>query len=214
MRALLAIVFLSIPSLLFAADPPSVHGMLIFGRGTTYLSHLPMFHSPHDYQAILEAELPGSAKQVLLDDQKAHPEQTVYTLVPTPFVLPDMIAKLGSFRASIVRGHFERGGVTIINCTPVMLKRVVLFQKLDENTPQPGHPSYLVFGNGGENYAAHLIHGAPDFDQVLAVEAPPGTVELGDRPFDQAIGTDESAVPGLGKVQSLYLELDDLRKIH
>jgi hypothetical protein len=29
------------------------HGMLLFGEETLYLSHLPMFMSPHNFQVIL-----------------------------------------------------------------------------------------------------------------------------------------------------------------
>src|SRR3954468_23208955 len=31
-----------------------VHGMLLFGSGPVYLSHLPMFGTPHNFQVILE----------------------------------------------------------------------------------------------------------------------------------------------------------------
>jgi hypothetical protein len=34
-----------------------IHGMLFFGEGTLYLSHLPMFMSMHDHQVILEVTL-------------------------------------------------------------------------------------------------------------------------------------------------------------
>ena len=33
------------------------HGMLLFGEQAAYLSHLPMFGSPHNYQAIFEVTL-------------------------------------------------------------------------------------------------------------------------------------------------------------
>lgn len=38
-------------------EKPGFHGMLLLGRQTAYLSHLPMFMSPHDYQAIFEVVL-------------------------------------------------------------------------------------------------------------------------------------------------------------
>src|SRR5258706_108638 len=44
-----------------SVDAPSVHGMLIVGESTVFLSHLPMFHPPHDYQLILNAKLPGAS---------------------------------------------------------------------------------------------------------------------------------------------------------
>ena len=44
----------SIPA---SEDKPATHGMLIFGTNKIYASHLPMFHSPHNYQVILELDL-------------------------------------------------------------------------------------------------------------------------------------------------------------
>ena len=42
------------------ADIQAVHGMLLFsGEKTTYASHLPMFHSPHERQLILKISLGG-----------------------------------------------------------------------------------------------------------------------------------------------------------
>jgi len=38
-------------------DRPAIHGMLLVGEDTPYLSHLPKFASPHYYQAIFEVSL-------------------------------------------------------------------------------------------------------------------------------------------------------------
>ena len=40
-----------------AGDRPATHGMLMVGSQQIYLSHLPMFHGPHDYRVIVEADL-------------------------------------------------------------------------------------------------------------------------------------------------------------
>lgn len=37
-------------------DKPSVHGMTLMGTELIYASHLPMFHTPHDYQIIFGTE--------------------------------------------------------------------------------------------------------------------------------------------------------------
>jgi hypothetical protein len=39
------------------ADTPATHGMLLFGTKDIWLSHLPMFHKPHDYQVIMSVTL-------------------------------------------------------------------------------------------------------------------------------------------------------------
>jgi hypothetical protein len=38
-------------------ERPGFHGMVLVGRRSAYLSHLPMFHSPQDYQAVFEVSL-------------------------------------------------------------------------------------------------------------------------------------------------------------
>ena len=39
--------------------------MLVFGTEKVYFSHLPMFHAPHDYQAVIEVELPEATKTLM-----------------------------------------------------------------------------------------------------------------------------------------------------
>ena len=38
-------------------EEPNFHGMVLVGEKRAYLYHLPMFHSPHDYQAVFEVSL-------------------------------------------------------------------------------------------------------------------------------------------------------------
>ena len=100
------------------------HGMLLFGEETAYLSHLPMFGSPHNYQAIFEVMLSKTGidpMAVYVDDRKAHsdnkPEFKMYSFVPTQdFVLTNIVTPpdedhpqlpLRSFPGNIWRGHFE-----------------------------------------------------------------------------------------------------------
>src|SRR6185436_5247861 len=100
-----------------SADNSATHNMLVVGRQTVFLSHLPMFSdpgsvSPHRYQAILEATFAkaGSDPQALyFNDRKANPGTKIYTLNPDPFVLPNLGAQtLRSFKAKIFRGHLEK----------------------------------------------------------------------------------------------------------
>src|SRR5438128_933955 len=86
-----------------AADPPATHGMLLFGKSKIYVSHLPMFHSPHDYQMLAELELPPAALSAYKKSLAEHPAETVYTLVPERFSLPLMVAHPQPFRAELFR---------------------------------------------------------------------------------------------------------------
>lgn len=154
-------------------DKPDVHGMLVVGEETVFLSHLPMFDHPHhDYQVILQvsfAQPSGDPQAVYVNDRRAHPETRIYTLVPERFVLHELVSTdperppRRSFRATVFRGHFERGGTSILENVEVNVERVVHFRRFEPL-------AYLLFGDGEEHFLAHLITKPPDFDQVLSVQ--------------------------------------------
>lgn len=213
-------------------DRPSVHGMLLFGERRLYLSHLPLFHAPHDYQLILAADLDGGAdprgaRTRYLDDRR-RTQTAVYTFVPERFRLPDLAfqRKAGAFRfrGEVVRGHFERGGTEIdrnVRVTP----RVIFAEKLAPEG-KTSSDAWLLFGARDEAYVAHLVSAPPDFDQILAVEAP---AEVPDRELARGVRL-TAGIPGRplsanaavsvtfadGRTTSLkvrnqiYLETDDL----
>lgn len=115
-----------------AHESPAFHGMVLFGEQTAYLSHLPMFMSPHFYQAIFEVTLSKEGAEPLaryLEDRRKHPEARMYSFAPIideadedpltdAFVLTDLVtpanphdpqspAIRSSFKGDIFRGHFE-----------------------------------------------------------------------------------------------------------
>jgi hypothetical protein len=156
-------------------DPPSTHGMLLFGSGPYYLSHLPMFHRPHDYQVILEVEMSVGGQDIgpaYVADRKAS-QEPYYTIVPETFVLPTLFpgpsgaAQRQSFKASLVRGHFERGGQTIKAGVNILIKRVVFARKFNPAAAALPSLQYIVFGGPKELFGAHLIQKKPDFDHVM-----------------------------------------------
>jgi hypothetical protein len=164
-------ILLLLGAFAWGADRPAIHGMLIFGKDTIYLSHLPMFHQPHDYQVIVEATLETSAQQIYLQDRASHPEQLLYTIEPLEkFVLPDEMQNLKSFQATLFRGHFERGGVPIAENISIKVTSVVYFNHFDPQAAKPDTLTYLLFGHPGEQYLAHWIVAKPDFDQIASVE--------------------------------------------
>ena len=113
-------------------EGPDFHGMLLFGEQRAYLSHLPMFKSPHFYQAVFEVTLSKEGAEPLagyLEDRRAHPEARMYGFAPIideadedpltdAFVLTDLVTPAdphdpqsppirSSFKGHIFRGHFE-----------------------------------------------------------------------------------------------------------
>lgn len=188
-------------------DRPSTHGMLVAGTDVVYLSHLPMFHSPHDFQLIFEATLPDAALAAYRADAAAHPDQT-YTLAPTrQWVLPATIADGATFEADLYRGHFERGGTPIQRGLGVTVRRVVHFRRFDA-AGQAG-PRWIAFGRGREHFLAHRLQGAPDMDQVVQVtRAGVEGAELAlSGPAALAVG---DATPAGPVTRVLYTEYGDL----
>lgn len=201
-------------------DRPSVHGMLMLGSSKIYFSHLPMFHSPHDYQVFLEVEIDPAAQATYLEQAQNSPG--VYMFVPEVFVLPEMIQKPRPFKGKIFMGHFERGGHVIVQEATAQIKKVLYFKKFDK-LAAGGGPTHLIFGHPGQMFMAHIVGKAPDFDQIVEVQMSevknlpesgalplqlPSSQPLKDLtelPYKHALGKGTLRVSSL-----IYLEFDDL----
>jgi hypothetical protein len=165
-----------------AEDEANVHAMLIVGEQTVFLSHLPLFDSPHDYQGILEATFskPGSDPQSVYFNDRKRSGEKVYTLQPKAFVLPRLAAAqpLRSFSGNVYRGQYEtmkpreQDAARIGKDVQVTVTKVIHFRKFDPAAPKTAQLEYLLFGKGPELFLAHLITRPPDFDQVLPVKSP------------------------------------------
>lgn len=175
----LSVLLFATPFAATQSELEAIHGMLLIGEETVYVSHLPMFTAPpHRYQAILEvtfAAEEGTPHDEYVRDRRESGE-SLYTLVPhNRFVFPELISTTAeqparqSFPASIYRGHFERGGVEILDVV-VTVTRTVHFHELDPDAEALLELEYFLFGKGQELFLAHLITGPPDFDQLLAVK--------------------------------------------
>jgi uncharacterized protein (UPF0264 family) len=156
----------------------AVHGMLIVGDDTTYLSHLPTFSPPHNYQVILRvsfAKPGGDPKADYLADRKKT-GATAYTLKPDIlFLMPELVSTdpasppLRNFTGTVFRGNFFKGeGAVVVTGVQVTVEAVVHFR---EFTPaaEDDRAEYLLFGPDGFRFAARYIKQAPDFDQVLSL---------------------------------------------
>jgi hypothetical protein len=75
-------------------EHPAVHGMLVVGEGQLFLSHLPMFHAPHDYQIIMEVRLRGdeSDPHTIYTRDRGNSGERLYTWIPKPFILPGLLS--------------------------------------------------------------------------------------------------------------------------
>lgn len=155
------------------ADQPATHGMLLFGGNVVYASHLPMFHSPHDYQLLMKLKLEDAPLSFTLMKYNTakRSSATYFTLVPEPMDLAKVVdGTLKTFTAIIFEGHFERGGKRI-GPVQVTVAELLYAQKLD-GSREPSDNRYMIFGEKGEYFAAHLIDGRPNFDAIARTAQP------------------------------------------
>jgi hypothetical protein len=169
-------------------EPP--HNMMVVGEKSLFLSHLPMFMSPHNFQVILEATLTSGVKsvqEIYTKDRQANRQTKMYSLSPEEsFKLPSLFTpdppSRTSFKGTIFRGHLERGGQKIPGLKNIDLnvKRVIYAQQLGRGLNKSDKLSYILFGRGQELFLAHRITRPPDFDQLLSVKIknPPSDEEL------------------------------------
>lgn len=147
-------------------DPPGFHGMLFFGQGDTfYISHLPMFHKPHDYQAIVEVRLKDDVKAKYQAELKR--KGGYFTFSPEGnFVLPEQVIAKKPINGTLVQGHFERGGSELLT-TDLELVRVVFYKKINPNDKKPAKEKYIIFGKGDEYFMAHEVFQRPNVDEII-----------------------------------------------
>lgn len=164
------ISFADDPSL-YINDPKGFHGMLLFGSGDNfYISHLPMWMKPHDYQMIAKVKLSDSIiNRIKLAKING---QNLFSVEPgNIFVLPKFaLGEIPSFKSTIYNGHFERDGKPI-GSSDITFESLVFFKKLkkDEQSPAPNKQKYVLFGDKNKQYLIHMAHGYPEIDEILEI---------------------------------------------
>jgi hypothetical protein len=142
------------------------HGMVLFGSGgRLFLSHIPMFHRPHDVQLLLSVSLMHPELPTAQDFSGG-----TYTVEPERFDLDALMqGRLKQFRATVYRGNFEGGGTPLHRDVTVRVDAVEQVRLLNPEGPEHPELRYWLVGSGPEAYLVHTISRAPDFDQVVKV---------------------------------------------
>jgi hypothetical protein len=158
------------------------HNMAVVGERRIYLSHLPMFMPPHNAQLILEATFMRNGKSVddvYFADRAANRSITFYTLTPEEFALRELFEGMPPprthFKATVFRGHLEKGGtpIDLLTGVDVRITRVVHAHTFDGMDKLPAL-THILFGSNDDLLLAHFVSKAPDFDQILSVTATGG----------------------------------------
>jgi hypothetical protein len=151
-----------------AAQAPRMgtHGMVLFGSGDElYVSHIPMFHAPHDMQLVLAISVSHPEWKVTPDFS-----QEPYTIEPERMDLNELIdGRRKGFKATVYRGNFESGGVAVWKDVAVRVKDVRWVHGLSANEKLAERLQYMLIGSRSAAYLVHAISSPPDFDQVLKV---------------------------------------------
>lgn len=154
---------------------PGEHGMVLFGDGgKLYLSHIPMFRRPHDYQAVF-------AVAVKSGTLPADTGSRLYTFLPDACSLDDLLrGQLKSLRGQLYQGSFERSDGRLLGPATFAITRVLLWRQLTAQLAAQPALSYFAFPAGQRVFLVHPIGPAPSFDQIVSVQwkgAPPQPAE-------------------------------------
>jgi hypothetical protein len=201
--------------------------MVVFGSRGEFLSHLPLYRAPHDWQMVLHVQLgadsAGADASRILAEDRARTGEALYTLDPETFPHSELASGARrEFRATLYRGHFERGGVPIARGVDVRVDSVLYRRQLTASDPD-GEPRALIARDAEEFFLLHRIGGSPDYDQIVRIGIPDaessGMLGFGEIPAP----TSEPLAPGqvleirVGTariratvLQQIYLEHGDL----
>lgn len=164
------------------------HGHLLFGQGPFYLSHLPLYAPPHNYQAIYEVEFPEAAENLKKVLKQKLAEGSYATFAPSSnpanrtessmyLKIPQLTCRARAagdqvFWGEVHADHFERGGAKLGNAG-LIIKRVIYYKELPLSPlpEQPADPQsaaeYIVFGQKGQYFASRVLGKRPGVDQIF-----------------------------------------------
>jgi hypothetical protein len=144
----------------------AIHGMVLFGKRTLFLEHIPMFSPPHDQQLILRVAV---GKELPSPDFS----REVHTVKPTSELSLDKLAagRVRELVGDIYRGNFESGGEKLHSGVRFAIEGIVLSRALpSDEASVNGEQAYFVIGSADDAYLSHHIRPARAFQQILAVD--------------------------------------------
>jgi hypothetical protein len=145
------------------------HGMVIVpdekDKASMYLSHIPMFMYPHDYQFLFKASFNSSSKQL--------EENKLYTFLPEKMCLDYLIHGITQdFIGDIYLGSFEDQGLLISEKVKIKIDNILYVNNLKKETHSDNNPSYFVFGKNENkiNLLKIIQNEEKSFDHLVKVE--------------------------------------------
>ncbi len=192
------------------------HGMLLFGGANQlYISHLPLFHNPHDQQVIAAVKFIGTDEEAVEQWMNA---TDLISLVPEPFDLNQITEPGFKVKVNLYRGHFERGGTLHAKGLIMQVQSIIINQSLQGLSPKSQLSYQLISSNKHDktHYYVRLIDSKPAADHILSVSSTKPlprllTIHSGEVFVARTQLADELELPH-SAINELYLEINELRE--
>ena len=140
-----------------------LHGMVVFGTGMYYMSHIPMLGMPHDIQVVSSVSLIDSNG----NDVTAALSNDTFTIRPTSRFSLNNFAKgtLKEFKGSVYLGSFEMGGSVVegLNNVTVTVDTQIVVRQL----PSESVHASVSLADGADGFSVNIITPARNFQEVL-----------------------------------------------
>jgi hydroxyacylglutathione hydrolase len=155
----------------------STHGFILMptdASGCVWLSHKPMFQSPHDFQLVFLAHITNSSVDPVPLPTNISQLNTQWTIEPDRWSLNNLInGDLTSFRTKLYRGDFEQGGTYLCDVTINIIEPLLTVIQLNASNIEPYQPlRYMSYPLSMSTtridvYLLHQIRVQPDFDSIV-----------------------------------------------
>lgn len=180
----------------------AVHGMVLFGDGPLYASHLGLYHHPHDRQIVMPVQFSTPEQAQAFEQWRAQSDGLI-TLAPKPFPLADL-HPAGTFpytiSVDIYAGHFERGGKKQFSDVELQLDKPLVYRQLQAQGRRPERATFWQLPGTHSDFLIYQIGPRPDQDWILQIEA---FGKCAKPPCELII--DKAAGPGLSLVENQRL---------
>ncbi|CAF0738913.1 unnamed protein product [Rotaria sp. Silwood1] len=161
----------------------SVHGFILLPldkSGYVWISHKPMFRTPHDFQLVFLATITNSTVDPVPLPTNVTRLYNQWTIQPEEWSLNNLInGNLTSFRTKLYKGNFEQGGTYLCDVTINIIQPLLTVVQLNISEVEPYQPlryrSYFLTNSIIKTkthihlYLLHQIRVQPDFDAITHV---------------------------------------------
>lgn len=187
------------------------HGMVLIYHPEEgfFVSHLPLYLTPHDYQLIYKIQVaePEKLTDLLKND--------MVTLLPANFDLSRLIVgERFSINTTFFQGHFERGGKSQFS-TDMTFEKPILIKKVSPTFTSTKAVTFLAPISEQNAIFAHRIQKPPSFDAIGFVNS--ATVNdkfdtlICDKPSKLSVETIKAKLTACAKFDVKYIETQDFK---